>query len=95
MRKGDIASLKKVFSKAVTENQLLILAEAQSGSANITRLLVNLSEGAGIPLSTLKSSAKSLKEMGLIRYGGKNNNGPAETTLPGNLLLQILNDRYD
>jgi hypothetical protein len=63
-----------------------------SGSETITSLLARLSESAGIPLSTLKSGARVLKELGLLNYGGENGNSLAEPTRSGSLLLSMLAD---
>jgi hypothetical protein len=95
IRGRDFASLRKVLSKTVTENQLLILSGARAGSETITQLLVRLSGSAGVPLSTLKSSAKTLRELELIDYGGENGNNLAEPTRLGNLLLSVLLDSND
>jgi hypothetical protein len=86
IRKSDLLSLKKILLKALTKNQILILNEiSKSKTSTITSLLTKISVKKNIPLSTLKSSAKILKELQLI-----NKNSPLHLTKLGEIVLQIL-----
>lgn len=75
--------------RALTETQILILSKAMKNSDCITALLSDISRFMGIPLSTLKSSAKTLRELGLIRTG----NGASEVTELGRSVLSMLEKR--
>ena len=79
--------LKPLLSKLITNNQFLILLEINNCKNYITPLLLQLSKREKIPLSTLKSSAKALKELGLINF---KNLSPVEITISGLLVLKIL-----
>jgi hypothetical protein len=63
---GAKASIRLVLSKAITYNQLLILTSIDNGERSLSSLLKELSRSHGIPLSTLKLSAKSLRQLELI-----------------------------
>ncbi|MDE1823405.1 MAG: hypothetical protein KGI00_02205 [Candidatus Micrarchaeota archaeon] len=76
-----------MIAKAITKNQLLILSEAANNPYPITTLLRNLSRRERISISTLKSSARSLKELGMIAFG---NSETARLTSAGKLLIQIV-----
>ncbi|MFI5412590.1 MAG: hypothetical protein ACHQX1_01735 [Candidatus Micrarchaeales archaeon] len=58
-----------MLSRALTEKQLLILSKAYTEPSTITSLVLKISLETGIPISTLKSSAKILKDIGTIEFG--------------------------
>lgn len=82
----QVVGLKPLLSKIITNNQLLILSEIGNRSETITSILLGLSAARSIPLSTLKSSAKSLRELNIIKFG---NSGVAELTSTGKLIARI------
>ena len=64
------ASLRRVLSRTVTENQLLILSSIDGRERSLSSFLRELSESYKIPLSTLKLSLKVLRESGLVALVG-------------------------
>jgi len=83
--------LKKVFLRAITKTQFLILNEASFNHyLTITSLLCNLSQKHGIALSTLKDAGRRLKELGLIDYGNSREWKPVKLTDAGRFVLDIL-----
>lgn len=90
---SDFSSLKKVVSKALTKNQILLLNEIKRNSTKtITTLVTRLSKNTRIPLSTLKLNARILKNLQLIEY---TNSNPVELTDSGRLVLTLLGDQND
>ena len=59
-------SLRRVLSRVITENQLLILSAIDGRERSLSSFLRELSESYRIPLSTLKLSLKVLREHGLV-----------------------------
>lgn len=84
---SDLAKLEPLLSELITNNQLLILLEINKSTDSITPLLLRLSKRENVPLSTLKSSTKALKKLGMIRFM---NSSPVEVTPTGSLALRIL-----
>ena len=80
-------SIARLIRGSITENQRLILFEIRNSPCLITPLLVRISSRFGIPLSTLKSSARALQEAGLVESG---NFSAARLTGAGMLVLSIL-----
>lgn len=81
---------KRLFLRALNENQILILGNIHGGHRSLNALLEELSREFNKPISTLKLNARILKELGLIQYGGKEDPKPVELTKPGKLVLKIL-----
>ena len=82
--------MRAVLQKALTDKHLLILREASLSPNLITPLLYRISDESGIPLSTLKSSTKSLRELGLITYGTQSDPVVAEPTPAGSAVLEAM-----
>ncbi len=82
----DYAVLKPVILRSISKNQILILSHACSKSfSSVTKILVDLSEESGIPLSTLKLKARELREMKLLEYG----DSKVKVTELGKFVLKI------
>ncbi|MBO8173765.1 MAG: hypothetical protein H0Z18_00750 [Thermococcus sp.] len=81
---------RKLFLRALNENQLLILRSINGKHHSLNALLEELSRETKKPISTLKLNAKILKDLGLIDYGKKDNPKPVELTKHGKLVLKIL-----
>lgn len=59
--------MRKLLVRVLNQKQLLILERVgRSQGVGLTYLLTSISESDGIALSTLKSSAKTLRDTGLI-----------------------------
>lgn len=83
---SDLSSLKTIILKALTKNQILLLNEIEKNSTKtITSLINSLSNNRKIPLSTLKLNARTLKDLELLNYSS-----PAELTVTGKLVLEII-----
>jgi RIO-like serine/threonine protein kinase len=65
-----VGLFRALLLKELNKNKIIILRRA-SGTykSSVTSALRELSNTYGIPLSTLKQSACSLKNLGLIEYG--------------------------
>ncbi len=83
---ADAEALNLVLKRALTETQILILSRVIRNSYGITQMLIRISESTGVPLSTLKSSAKTLRELGLIDCA----QGMPRATNFGLLLLSLM-----
>ncbi|AHF79874.1 Hypothetical protein TES1_0480 [Thermococcus paralvinellae] len=90
IKRDELVVFRKLFLRALNENQLLILRSINGKHHSLNALLEELSREAKKPISTLKLNAKILKELGLIDYGEKNNPKPVELTKHGKLVLKIL-----
>lgn len=85
---SDLSSLKKVISKALTKNQILLLLEIEKNSTKTVTTLINrLSTKLKIPVSTLKLNYRILKNLNLIEFKISQ---PVELTDTGRLILTIL-----
>lgn len=78
--------LRLVLLRALSYNQILLLSNI-SGLESITQLINSISRANSIPPSTLKSSSKVLRKLGLIRV---RRNFPVEITILGKFILEIL-----
>ncbi len=81
---------KKLFLRALNENQILILENINGSHRSLNAFLEELSTEFNKPMSTLKLNARILKELGLIEYGERENPKPVELTKSGKLILKIL-----
>lgn len=63
-------ALANVLSKAITDNQLLILSNMEGRHQSLTSFLNELAAASGVPLSTLKLGVKTLRGLGLIELDG-------------------------
>ncbi|WP_193385911.1 hypothetical protein [Thermococcus barophilus] len=90
MEKEELAVFRKLFLRALNENQMLILRSINGKHRSLNALLEEISKDTKKPISTLKLNARILKELGLIDYGEKNNPKPVELTKHGKLVLKIL-----
>ncbi len=88
MAYADLVSIGRIIRKALTYNQLLLLYEARTSRENLTQFLSRVSDYNCIPLSTLKSSVKVLKSMGLLSYDAAL--GEIRVTGSGEFLLSLL-----
>ncbi len=70
-------NLRKLLSRSLNKNQILILSEIENNSRTITSALISLSKTTKIPLSTLKFNARILKQLDLIMFS---NSSVAELT---------------
>ncbi len=86
LRASDASVLKEVISRLLTKNQILILSRI-NGISGITYLLKSISRESNVPLSTLKSSSKSLQDLKLISF---KNGFPVEITRTGKLIFEII-----
>ncbi len=85
---SDLSSLKKVISKALTKNQILLLNEIEKNSTKtVTSLINKLSRVSKVPLSTLKLNARLLREMDLINYSESQ---PVELSGSGEIVLSLI-----
>ena len=65
-----IGLFRALLFKELNKNKIIILRRASSiYKSSITSALRELSDNYGIPLSTLKHAASSLKNLRLIEYG--------------------------
>ncbi len=88
MEARELHALKHLLRHALNKKQILILqAVSSSPPQNITRLLQRLSEEKGIPLSTLKTHTRMLRDLGLIEYSYRR---PVRLTRAGVLVLEIV-----
>jgi hypothetical protein len=84
--------LKNLLAKGLTKNQILILLKLEeNGNSTITSILHIIYKKQHIPISTLKSNAKLLKDFNLISYGSTKKPKPAELTEVGKMVLKIMN----
>ncbi len=90
IKEDELAVFKKLFLRALNENQMLILRNINGKHRSLNALLEEISRDTKKPISTLKLNAKILKELGLIDYGEKHNPKPVELTKHGQLILKIL-----
>lgn len=73
--------------RAINRNKHLILRRIScANGSSISSILTELSRSTGIPLSTLKLNARTLRDMGLIAY----ENGRTAITEAGSLVLRLL-----
>jgi len=80
--------LKKLLTKTLNGNQLLLLNKIAENKENtISSLLNGISKENRIPLSTLKLSSKKLKDLELIDCGDYRK---VELTNSGMLVLNVL-----
>lgn len=86
------ASLKRLLSKVITQNQLLVLSEIDGTQHSLSSFLRELSDFNKIPISTLKLSVKRLKGYGLIALIGSSGAGfdKIELTESGKVILDVL-----
>ncbi len=86
------ASLKRLLSKVITSNQLLVLSEIDGTQHSLSSFLRRLSDSNRIPISTLKLSVKRLRRHGLIALAGSSEAGfdRIELTESGLLVIEIL-----
>ncbi len=88
IRKRDLANLRKILLRAFTRNQIGLLLEIENNSKEtISSMLKNVSKNSSIPISTLKSCAKVLKELNLITFGFSK---PAELTDSGIIVSRLV-----
>lgn len=78
--------LRLVLLRALSDNQILLLSNIR-GSRGITQVINSVSSYKNIPISTLKSSSKVLRDLGLIRFS---KGFPVEITKSGRFILNIL-----
>ncbi len=90
IEKEELSVFRKLFLRALNENQLLILRSINGKHRSLNALLEEISRETKKPISTLKLNAKILKELGLIDYGERSNPKPVELTKHGQLVLKIL-----
>nr|WP_187146429.1 hypothetical protein [Thermococcus sibiricus] len=90
MGKDELAVFRKLFLRALNENQILILKSINGKHRSLNAFLEEISKDTRKPISTLKLNAKILKKLGLIDYGEKNHPKPIELTKHGRLVLKIL-----
>ena len=84
--------IRRLLSRAVNRNQLLILSRIGQRNHTLTSLLNELSCEESIPLSTLKLHSRELRELGLIAVAStpKSNYNAVEITENGRLILSLL-----
>ena len=90
--RNAVVSLRHVLSKAVTKNQLLILLTIDGTEQSLTTFLNRLSTTSGVPLSTLKLSARVLRESGLVilHHSGTRSYNHMELSEAGRLVLNVI-----
>jgi transketolase len=83
--------LRGVLRRGFNENQLIILRELSSYDyRSLTHALRSISRKYGIPLSTLKTNTKILKELGIIEI---NKGKTPKITQIGKVIAELLNTR--
>lgn len=88
IRNRDLASLRNILLRALTKNQIALLLEIKNNSTEtISSLLRNASRKSSVPVSTLKSCAKVLRELDMISFGSSQ---PVKTTAKGKLVSKIV-----
>ena len=88
--------LRRVLLRAFNKNQILILSELENNRINsISSLLGGISKIYEIPLSTLKSNARILRELGLISYGNSSSFQVATLTEFGKFLAKLIGSWYN
>jgi hypothetical protein len=91
-------SLRLVLGRALTDKQLLILTRIDGRERSFTSFLTEISDSEDIPLSTVKLSAKILRDLELIAVISDPETGSSAVALTaaGALALTImLDDDYD
>lgn len=83
-------SLRRVLTRAINPNQLLILSETSRNCASISSILSSASERHRVPLSTLKLNARVLRDLGLISCGSASDPQPARLTEAGRTVLSMI-----
>ncbi len=86
------ASLRQVLTRAINQNQLLILSEMSRNCGSISSVLSSASERHRVPLSTLKLNARVLRDLGLILCGSASDPQPARLTEAGRTVLSMIYD---
>ncbi len=83
--------LKPVILRSLGRNKILILRRVRGNSfCSMTKMLIEMSENLGIPLSTLKSNARELRRMELVEFGGVE----ARLTDRGVVVLGIVGESF-
>lgn len=86
--------LKRILTRALNKNQILILSEIDGTSSSVSSFLRRIAYSKKVPLSTLKLNLKTLKELNLVYLDSRSSS--VELTQPGKLLLDIiLGDVYE
>jgi transketolase len=88
---SSVDVLRGVLRRGFNENQLVILRELCSYDyRSLTHALRSISRKYGIPLSTLKTNTKILKELGIIEI---NKGKTPKITQIGKVVLELINVR--
>lgn len=95
LKASELATLDILFSRLLTRDQMLTLSEVKDDSDTITSLLTRMSETEGIPLPTLKSSARVLSRLDLISYGPSSSFMKVGITSSGKTILLLIGRNYD
>lgn len=91
---GCIELFRALLLKELNINKIIILKRASSSNAySVTSALRELSTLYGVPLSTLKQSATSLKGLGLIKYGTTTEPKELRATRAGIHALALISDK--
>jgi len=86
---SSVDVLRRVLKRGLNDNQLILLRELSSCNyRSLTHALRSISRKYNIPISTLKTNAKILKELGIIEV---NEGKPVKITQAGKIITEIIN----
>ena len=86
--------LRKLLSRCISKNQILILNELKNNKSTITNIISIVSKKYNLSPSTVRYNIEKLKELDLIECGNSKQKGiPAKLTDSGILILDIIGDR--
>ena len=84
-------NLKSLLLKTLNKKQILILSHVKNNRVDtLTSVLKRISKNTDISISTLKTNAKILKDLGLIVYGNSSNYQIVRLTEYGIFLVNII-----
>lgn len=88
-------AFRKVLSRAVTPNHLLILSSIDGRRQSLTSFVNELTASSGVPESTLKLGIKTLRKLGLIELQGLESvaYGRLGLTEAGRFILEMIRDK--
>ncbi len=88
---SGIGVFRNLLLRELNSNKVLILRHASNCyGASVTSTLRSIGNARGIPLSTLKQAANSLKDLGLIEYGSATEPKGLSVTKAGIEALELM-----
>jgi len=82
--------LHRLLLRTINKNQILILTHIRRVPTPITSILREISKNYNVPLSTLKGSARALRDLNLIAYGDDSDFLGVELTELGRFVSRLL-----